>query len=465
MKSKGRVFKQCACTDSVTGKRRGGNCPRLNDRGHGSWYFHCSTTNILGRPQRVRRGGFPSQAAARRARDELLTSSSERRTAQSWTVARWLEHWLQTRTRLRPTTKLLYTRDIQRFLVPHVGRTILSELTSGQLNEAFRAMARQRNKYGRPHSASTLRHARATLRAALNAAIREGLLTDNPARRVELPNPAQTQARIWTDENVAAWQETGVRPAVAVWTAPQFAAFLAFTANDPLHALWRLIGLRGLRRGEVAGLRWSDINLDANELSIVQQRVSAGHHVYQGPPKSVAGQRVVALDKATTAALIHHRQQQQDRAARRIEARQAYRDTGYVFTRPDGQPYHPGYFTQRFAIVVKKSELPPIRLHDLRHGAASLAHSAGADLKTIQDQLGHSRIDTTADVYTSVLPTAQHEAAAATAELVRKAARDRRAAIRRTARKTARTAKKPGNQHTLDRQEDRKTPGQEQDDH
>ncbi|MEO3781248.1 site-specific integrase [Micromonospora sp. B11E3] len=175
------------------------------------------------------------------------------------------------------------------------------------------------------------------------------------------------------------------------------------------------------------------MNLDANELTIVQQRVSAGHHVYQGPPKSAAGQRVVALDRATTAALIHHRQQQQERAARRIEARLAYRDTGYVFTRPDGQPYHPGYFTHRFAILVKRSELPPIRLHDLRHGAASLAHSAGVDLKTIQDQLGHSQIDTTADVYTSVLPTAQHEAAAATAELVRKAARDRLAAIRRSA--------------------------------
>lgn len=465
MTSRGRIFKRCACSDHVTGGNRGGHCSRLNDRGHGSWYFHCSTTNILGRPQRVRRGGFPSQAAARRARDELLTMSSERRTAQSWTVARWLEHWLQTRTRLRPTTKLLYTRDIERFLIPHVGRTLLSELTSGQLNAVFRAIARQRNKYDRPHSASTLRHVRATLRAALNAAIREDLLTDNPARRVELPNPAQTRAHIWTDENVAAWQETGVRPAVSVWTAPQLAAFLDFTANDPLHALWRLIGLRGLRRGEVAGLRWSDTNLDANELTIHQQRTSAGHRVYEGPPKSASGQRVVALDKTTATALAHHRQQQQRQAARRIEARQTYRDTGYVFTRPDGQPYHPGYFTQRFPTLVEKSTLPPIRLHDLRHGAASLAHNSGADLKTIQAQLGHSRIDTTADVYTSVLPAAQHQAAAATAELVRNAARERRAAIGRAARKAAKTAKKPGASTEPDQPEERRTPGQGHDDH
>ncbi|MFI6758072.1 tyrosine-type recombinase/integrase [Micromonospora sp. NPDC050417] len=144
---------------------------------------------------------------------------------------------------------------------------------------------------------------------------------------------------------------------------------------------------------------------------------------------------------------------------------QAYYDTGYVFTRPDGQPYHPGYFTHRLGILIKRSQLPPIRLHDLRHGAASLAHGAGADLKIIQAQLGHSRIDTTADVYTSVLPAAQHEAAAATAELIRKAARDRRTAIRRAARKAARTAKKSEEPAKPDQQNDSKTPGQRHDDH
>ncbi|WP_444949299.1 tyrosine-type recombinase/integrase [Micromonospora ureilytica] len=462
---KGRIFKHCACIDRVTGKRLGSNCLRLAERGHGSWYFHCSTTNVLGRPQRVRRGGFPSQSAARQARDELLAMSSERRTAKSWTVARWLEHWLQTRTRLRPTTKLLYARDVERYLIPHIGRTILSELTTAQLNEAFRAMARQRNKYDEPQSASMLRHAHATLRAALNAAIRDGLLSDNPARRVELPRAIHTPAKIWTDDNIATWQETGVRPRVSVWTAPQFAAFLQFTATDPLHALWRLIGLRGLRRGEIAGLRWSDINFKAKELRVVQQRTTAGHRVYQGPPKSASGQRVVALDKATNTALSRHRRQQQDQAARRIDAGKRYRDTGYVFTRPDGQPYHPSSFTQRFSLLTKRSELPPIRLHDLRHGAASLAHSAGADLKSIQDQLGHSRIDTTADVYTTVLPDTQHQTAAATAELIRKAARDRRASIKRTARKAARTAKKPDGQASRDQRASDETPGQGSDDH
>ena len=83
-----------------------------------------------------------------------------------------------------------------------------------------------------------------------------------------------------------------------------------------------------------------------------------------------------------------------------------WRESGYVFTRPDGRPYHPNYFTHRLQHLIKRCGLPPVRLHDLRHGAASLAHGAGTDLKTIQDQLGHASVEPTADTYTTVLPTA-----------------------------------------------------------
>jgi integrase len=92
-----------------------------------------------------------------------------------------------------------------------------------------------------------------------------------------------------------------------------------------------------------------------------------------------------------------------------------------VFTRPDGSPLHPDYVSPRFRILVARAGLPPIRLHDLRHGAATLAHTAGADLKTVQDQLGHASIGTTADLYTNVLPATQHQAAEATARLLRHA--------------------------------------------
>jgi Phage integrase family len=106
-----------------------------------------------------------------------------------------------------------------------------------------------------------------------------------------------------------------------------------------------------------------------------------------------------------------------------------------VFTRPDGQPYHPNYFTHRLQYLIKRCGLPPVRLHDLRHGAASLAHAAGADLKTIQDQLGHASVVLTADTYTTVLPAAQHKAAEATARLILTAACGAHAKIRRENRR------------------------------
>jgi integrase len=112
--------------------------------------------------------------------------------------------------------------------------------------------------------------------------------------------------------------------------------------------------------------------------------------------------RAVALDRHTVKVLRGHRERQLAQRARRQDAGKTWHDSGYVFTRPDGEPIHPGYVTQRFAKLVKASDLPPIRLHDLRHGAASLTgYEAGADLKTLQDLLGHSSIVVTADTYTN----------------------------------------------------------------
>ena len=132
-----------------------------------------------------------------------------------------------------------------------------------------------------------------------------------------------------------------------------------------------------------------------------------------------SGRRLVALDRHTVRLLREHRRRQ--RAEQRA-AGKAWRDSGYVFVAEDGAPLHPDFLTRRFHHLVLESGLPPVRLHDLRHGAASLAHSAGVDLKTVQAQLGHSSIVLTADTYTSVLTDLLASAAEATAKLVLAAA-------------------------------------------
>jgi Phage integrase, N-terminal SAM-like domain len=183
-------------------------------------------------------------------RQEQQVDSQQGARADAWTVARWLRYWLTTRTSIRPSTLRSYTEHVELHLIPHLGRVRLGELTGRQVADMFQTLAATNNRWGRPPTQATLHRIRATLRSALNAAIREGLLRDNPARHIELPSPRRPHAQVWTDPRVAAWRERGERSTVAVWTVKQLAAFFGFVADDRLYAMWWLIALRGLRRGE-----------------------------------------------------------------------------------------------------------------------------------------------------------------------------------------------------------------------
>jgi site-specific recombinase XerD len=152
----------------------------------------------------------------------------------------------------------------------------------------FATLGATDTRFDRPPTPATLHRIRATLRSALNAAIRDGLLRDNPARHVELPTPRRPQPQVWTEHRVDAWRRGDVRPSVAVWTARQLAGFFDFVREDRLFAMWWLIALRGLRRGEAAGLRRIDIDLDQRVVMIEQQRIAYDRIVAVGPPKTRA---------------------------------------------------------------------------------------------------------------------------------------------------------------------------------
>ncbi|WP_372671123.1 site-specific integrase [Amycolatopsis kentuckyensis] len=249
------------------------------------------------------------------------------------------------------------------------------------------------------------------LHAVLNGAIRVGLIERNPAHLVELPPGRRPRAVVWTDARVVHWRATGERPPVAVWTARQTAEFLAYAKGHPLYALFLSIALLGLRRGEAAGLRWCDLDLDAGTLQVSHQVQDRGGRTVVCPPKAEASVRTVALDHLLVGALRKLREDVGE-------------PTGFLFRKPDGRPLSPGYLTHTFTRLIAEAGLPPIRLHDLRHGAASLSLAAGNDLKIVQALLGHTSIVITADTYTSVLRCLAHQAAEATAALILAAARD-----------------------------------------
>jgi integrase len=256
---------------------------------------------------------------------------------------------------------------------------------------------------------------RATLRAALNAAVRRGLIGENPACRAELPRARRLRAVVWTPERVEHWQHTGEHPAVAVWTATQTAQFLHSIKDHRLYACYHLVALRGLRRGEAAGLRWRDVDLDGKTAVICQQLQQYDGHLAVCPPKTPHSARTIALDHTTAGALRAHRDRQRAEA---VAFGPGYRASGYVFTNLNGDPMAPDRLSRTFKKLAADAGLPPVRLHDLRHGAATLALAAGVDLRTVQDMLGHSSIVLTADTYISVLPEVARNAAEKVAALI-----------------------------------------------
>lgn len=284
----------------------------------------------------------------------------------------------------------------------------------------FTALGRDLSNGDGPGTAASLARIRATLRTALNAALRLGLIAVNPACRVELPPAPRPKAVVWTAGRIEEWRRTGIRPPVAVWTAGQTAQFLHAIQQHRLYAAYHLIALRGLRRGEAAGLRWCDVDLDGGVATINQQLQQYDGRMVVGPPKTARSARTIALDRTTVAALRRHRQRQ---ALERLEVGESYQDSGYVFTGLHGDPLAPDRLTRTFYQLTVKIGMPPIRLHDLRHGAATLALAAGVDLRVVQDMLGHCSIVLTADTYTSVLPDVARKAAEQVAALVLRAGR------------------------------------------
>jgi integrase len=231
---------------------------------------------------------------------------------------------------------------------------------------------------------------------ALNDAVEDGLLRTNPAARAHRLG-------------------TGAGPEMSTWSAGELRRFLELTHGDRHGAMWRLAAQTGMRRGEVLGLRWRDVDLERGRLSVRQQLVRNGDAIGFGPPKTTAGRRMITLDPGTVASMLSHR------AAQR-EARQhwgaQHQDQDLAFCRPDGEPHDPDVITHQFESAIANAGVPRIRLHDLRHTHATLLLQANVHPKVVQERLGHSSIKVTIDRYSHVIPNMQDEAAARIGALV-----------------------------------------------
>ena len=302
------------------------------------------------------------------------------------TLDAYLDEWLALmRSRVQPTTWVAYERVRRLYLRPTLGSCPIGDLTVRQLNLHFVSLLRQGGQRGGPLTRATVHKTHTVFRQALGQAVRDGHLADNLAARVTLPR-------------LDPERDPDLRM-LSVWTAEQAARFLALRADHPLHGLWRAALGTGMRRGELLGLRWQDVDLDTRQLRVRTSLIYADGRVQLTATKTGRG-RVISIDDDTAAAITR-------------QPRPAHEDWPLVFTTLNGMPWHPDAISGRWRRQWPALELPQIRLHDLRHSHATLLLDQGVPIKVVSERLGHASITTTLDIYAHVLPAQDRDAATA----------------------------------------------------
>ncbi len=285
---------------------------------------------------------------------------------QTWTIGSYLTTWLEDVVRLtrRPKTYVLYESTIRLHLVPRLGTRSLARLNVAQLQTYLNS------QLVAGQSIRTVHLQRSVLSAALSRAVREELLPRNVARLVELPT----------------WQRKDIRP----WTADEAAHFLRAAQTEALYPAFLLLVLYGLRRGEVLGLRWTDIDRDQLQLQVRQAIQRVGGSLQIGPVKTRAGQRDLPLLSVAVQALAQHR------AAVPVTARGS---DNLIFTSRNGHPIEPRNLVRAFQRATRSYGLRVISIHHLRHTTATLLKHVGVPARDAQLILGHAHISTTQQLY------------------------------------------------------------------
>ncbi len=406
---RGRVFKNCGCPVEHDARGRRKACRKP----HGSWVFVVDVGGQGGKRKQLKKSGFRTadEAEAALARVVADLDAGKYRDDGRRTVGTFLTEWLDNKVRdgLRPTTERSYRQHVEQYLVPSLGHLRLRDVRPAHISRFLRELGEPKPERKRRVGPSTVRRVHATLRSALGDARREGLIETNPAADASLPKAE--------------------RPKVRPWEAAELGAFLDHASTDRLGPMFELIALAGLRRGEACGLRWEDVDLDARVLVVRQQVVQVYGRTFAcaackaehrnlafGAPKTASGDaRRVDLDEHTVGTLLAHRLAQD---LERAQWGEAYVDHGLVFAREDGNPIAPEAVTKAFGDLVRAAGLRPVRVHDLRHGHASVMLAAGVPLAVVSKRLGHSSVSITADTYSHLLEGVGRDAAEAAAALI-----------------------------------------------
>jgi integrase len=310
-------------------------------------------------------------------------------------LAEYLRAWFAALD-LAPNTLAEYRMEIEKRIVPWIGHHKTADVTPELLDAFYIRLTGEGGRTGEGLSPRSVRLVHTILSKAFSDGMRRGTLSQNPASRATAPKQRRREFK--------------------TWNAAELRAFLEASKGDRLYPLWFLVATTGMRRSELLGLRWHDLDLEAGRLSI-QQRVvlvDAKPVVLFGT-KRESSRRLLKLDRATVQVLASWRVAQIEE---RLAAGEKWDDTGLVFTQATGAGMHPERVSRRFCLLRERAGLPAIRFHDLRHTYATLALQAGVPVKVVSERLGHKTTGITENLYLHVTPQMAEDAANTVANLI-----------------------------------------------
>ena len=345
--------------------------------------------------------GYPTKKDAEAARIELLGSVARGSYVPPSKVtlgAFLIDEWLPAkRSTIKPTTLASYEMHVRKHIDPRIGGIPMLSLGAVQLNAFYGDLLEDGLRSGAGGlSPTTVRRIHATLHKAMADAVRWGRLSRNPTESADPPQAAKTEMAILEPEELRVFVES--------------------VRRDRLYAAWMLAATTGMRRGEILGLRWSDIDLKNMALSVCQIRTVANYQVVTLTPKTDKGARTISLDARTVAVLRAHRVSQMEE---RLLFGSGFQDEGdYVFRQEDGAPIDPERLSRLFKQHCRRAGVPPVRFHDIRHSYVTALLRQGVPLKVVSQRVGHASPMVTLAIYQHVLPGDDRAAADVGAQLI-----------------------------------------------
>lgn len=314
-----------------------------------------------------------------------------------YTFAQWLDYWYKDiiLPQIEETTAYGYRGMIENYLKPQLGEIRLQKLTARDIQQYYTWLMGEKEL-----SPNTVIKHHNLLTNTLNAAERQEYITKNPMRAVSPPKKRQREAKFYTPEQLGTLLDK------AVGTRLELPVYIC--------------AYLGLRRGELCGLRWSDIDLEHQTITIENTRTQAGKKEIEKGTKTASSTRTLYLPDTLCDMLKAAKENQQ---ACRATYKNAYDDNDYVIVMEDGKPFRPNYLSELFGKFLADNDLPKIVLHELRHTFASLSNQAGIPAYNIGKALGHSTPATTQKIYTHLLDQTHTQAVEGVAAIADEARR------------------------------------------